>query len=176
MEELIFDGLKEIAHNIKMWCRSRWHLHKAVKGASIVELIISMCYDEEDTRWQYTRDKSEIICEIGSGTYQAQMGTQQTLTLADAFHVPFRYKGFVYTLLDNQNEWPTGVEYFCHQGKDFQISIRVRVNLNYSDCPKDYLRGYMNYLHELQTEIHKQYNQYRQENPIQEETPQYNIV
>lgn len=63
MDDLLFDGLRILAHNIKIWHLKNKHLRRARKNKSIVELLISLCYDEEETRWQYTKDKSEIICE-----------------------------------------------------------------------------------------------------------------
>ncbi len=162
MEELIIDGLRQMFHNLKVWMKSRYHLHQAKKRQSVVELLISMCYDEEESRWQYTKEKSEIVCEISTGTYHALNTYPATLTLIDGFHIPTEYQEFVDTIFANDNLWPQGVEFSADQDGAFRISISVLVDLDYKDDPKGYMRGYMNYLHELQTSLHKHYNQYRE--------------
>ncbi len=175
MEEIIFDGIRELLHNLKMWSKSRWHLHKAKKTNNIVELLISMCYDEEETKWQYTKDKTEIICEIGSGTYHSKREIPAPLTLTDAFHIPLGYSNFVKQLIDDQKNWPQGVFYHFAKGPDYKLAITVNTALDYTDDPKGYLRGYMEYLHDLQLEIHKAYNAFRQTHSEGIETPTYNI-
>lgn len=180
MEELIFDGIREMLHNLRMWSLSKWHLIKACRNESIVELLISMCYDEEETSWKHTKDKKDIMCNLGSGTYHGKMSNPQSLTLIDAFHIPLSYAPYADEILSNRATWPSGVEYLFNSyrcnNEDIQLSIKVFIDLNYKDSPKDYLRGYMNYIHELQTEIHKAYNQYRKDHPINEQIPQYNIL
>lgn len=175
MEELIFDGLREMLHNLKMWCKSRWHLHLAKKTNNIVELLISMCYDEEETKWQYTSDKTEIICEIGSGVYHSRNDNPAPLTLTDAFHIPLGYGRFAKQIVDNQKEWPQGVVFHIAKGPDYKIAITVHTTLDYKDDPKGYLRGYMDYLHDLQLEIHKAYNSFRQTHSEEIEKLSYNI-
>lgn len=180
MEELIFDGIREMLHNLRMWSLSQWHLFKACRNESIVDLLISMCYDEEETSWNHTKDKKDIICSIGSGTYHGQMGNPQSLTLIEAFHIPLLYAQFADEIISDRATWPSGVEYSVNSyrcnNEDIQLTIKVFIDLDYKDSPKDYLRGYMNYIHELQTEIHKAYNQYRKDHPINEQIPQYNIL
>lgn len=161
MEELIFDGLGEMLHKLKMWSKAQWHLHKAKKSNNIVELLISMCYEEE-SKWQHTKDKTEIICEIGSETYHSISETPAPLTLSDAFHIPLRYRQFVQQIIDNEESWPQGVNFHITKGSDYKIAITTYTALDYKSDPKGYLRGYMDYLHDLQLEIHKAYNKFRQ--------------
>lgn len=175
MEELIFDGLREMFHKLKMWSKSQWHLHKAKKSYNIVELLISMCYDEEESKWQYTKDKSEIICEIGSGTYHGISETPAPLTLCDAFHIPLGYGQFVQQIIDNEKSWPQGVNFHIAKGPDYKIAITVYTALDYKNDPKGYLRGYMDYLHDLQLEIHKAYNTFRQTHSEETKNQTYNI-
>ena len=148
MDELLFDGIREMLHNLRMWSMSQWHLIKSRRKCSIVELLISMCYDEEETCWQYTKDRRDIICDLGSGKYHGHMDTPQSITLIDAFHIPMCYASYADEILMNKESWPVGVEYscnsYCCNGQDIQISIKVYIELNYKESPKDYLRGYMN--------------------------------
>ena len=175
MEEIIFEELREMLHNLNMWCKSRWHLYRAKQSKNMVELLISMCHDEEETKWQYTRDKSEILCEISSGMYHCKNETPAPLTLTDAFHVPLGYRKFVEELLSERQKWPQGVLYSVAKGPDFKIAITVITELNFNDDPKGYLRGYMEYMRELQMKIHKDYNQFRQSHKEEIEKPSYNI-
>lgn len=103
------------------------------------------------------------------------MGSPQSLTLIDAFHVPYSYKNFVVDLFNNKNAWPEGVEYFCSQKNDLILTIRVYVDLDYKNSPKDYLRGYIDYLHELQRKLSTEFTSYRMTHQPIEVPLQYNI-
>ena len=163
MEE---EFIKQSFHYIRIWILRNLHLYLAKKRSSIVNLLISMCYDEEETRWQLSPDGFEIICELNRGTYRGLMTEPQSLTLIEAFHVPLEHFDFVKELFSNKETWPVGVEYYFQEGKDLIISIRVYIDLNYKDSPKDYLRGYMEYLSALQIDLHKNYNSFKEKHPI----------
>ncbi len=176
MEEIIFDGIRELLHNLKMWSKSRWHLHKAKKTNNIVELLISMCYDEEESQMEYTKDKTEIMCEIGSCIYHSKREDPTPLTLADAFYIPIEYGSFFKQIMENQKNWSDGVTYHFEKGSDYKSAITVNTDLDYHDDPKGYLRGYMSYLRDLQFETHKAYVAFKQAHPEEIEAPAYNIT
>ena len=174
MDDIVFTALIVLVRKFRLWVLSQRHLYLARKKNSLVELLISMHYDEEESRCQYPQQKNEIFCEFYQGVFHGIMENPQSLTLIEAFHIPIHHQEFLDQWFSDKSGWPTGVEYYISRGKDWQLSIKVYVDLDYKDSPKDYVRGYMNYLRELQTEFHKKYNTYKSAHP-EVEQPQYNI-
>lgn len=150
---------------------SKFLLLRARKKQSLVELVLSYCYDLEDVEAAYSEDRTEVVFRIGAYVYIGKNGQPATLTLSDAFHIPAEYGGFADDLLNERSEWPDGVEYVDRQKKDMEVDIRVAVNLDYKKTPKDYLCGYIDYLHELQTDLHRRYNLYRAAHPAPVASP-----
>lgn len=174
MDEVVFTAIVVLVRKLRLWLLSQRHLYLAKRKNSIVELLISMHYDEEESKCQYPEHKKEILCEFFQGVFHGIMENPPSLTLIDAFHIPIHHQEFIDQWFADKNNWPTGVEYDVCRGKDWQLSIKVYMDLNYKDSPKDYVRGYMNYLLELQTEFHKKYNTYKAAHP-QVEQLKYNI-
>lgn len=170
--DVLFDLLKVLIHWIKIWYRSQYHLRKAKKQKDIVELIISTCIEEENKNWSYTDNRSGIIWHNETGiSYHCQNTDPVSITLMDAFHIPLIYHTFVEKFIANSNSWPTGVEYTIRKGSDFRFSITVKFEIDYNDSPKEYFKGSLTYINELQLQLNKQFNSYKSEHPIKK----YNV-
>ena len=147
---------------IRRWIIAKAHRHKASKQKSLAELLISLCYEEEEVI-HYTKDSGQhtIVCELSTNTYRGISDPAQLFELLNALVVCDEDTDFISHVMSDSASWPTGIEYFIDEQNTSRLSIRAYIDIDYTNAPADQLRGYISYLRELQMDLLKNYNRFR---------------